>query len=133
MFNPKINIAFFLRNLRRSAAFTLVEMLVVIAILGILAAVALPAYNNYSLKSKFAEVVLATAPTKTAISTCAVSGDCVSGGAVYLSAGIGAAPANGGYASLPSPQTFADFQNFIYSGLVYNGASSAAAKAWVAS
>jgi len=64
--------------------FTLVELLAVVAIIGILMVVALPAYNNYSTKSKFSEVVLATAPTKTAISTCAVSGDCVSGGAISL-------------------------------------------------
>jgi len=48
--------------------FTLVELLVVVAIIGILMVVALPAYNNYSLKSKFTEVVVATAPAKTFIS-----------------------------------------------------------------
>jgi type IV pilus assembly protein PilA len=64
--------------------FTLVELLVVIAILTVLAAIAIPAYNNYTTKAKFAEVVLATAPTKTAISACAVAGDCVSGGAISL-------------------------------------------------
>jgi len=53
--------------------------------------VALPTYNNYSTKSKFAEVVLATTPTKTAISICAESGDCVSGGAISLGASGGAA------------------------------------------
>jgi len=67
-----------------SRGFTLVEMMVVVAIIGILMIVALPAYNNYSTKSKFAEVVIATAPTKTAISTCAGTGDCVSGNAISL-------------------------------------------------
>jgi len=37
--------------------FTLVELMVVVAIIGILMIVALPAYNNYATKSKFAEVV----------------------------------------------------------------------------
>jgi type IV pilus assembly protein PilA len=79
-----------LSSLKKALGFTLVELLAVVAILTVLVAVALPAYNNYAVKSKFAEVVLATAPTKTAISTCAASGDCVSGvgsaAQVYLGA-----------------------------------------------
>jgi len=67
------------RNKSKQTGFTLIEVLAVVAIIGILGIVAMPAYNNYALKSKFAEVVVATAPTKSAISACAVSGDCVSG------------------------------------------------------
>jgi len=59
--------------------FTLIEMIAVVAIIGILGIIASPMYNNYATKSKFSEVALATAPTKTAISACAVAGDCVSG------------------------------------------------------
>jgi type IV pilus assembly protein PilA len=51
--------------------FTLIELLIVIAIIGILAAIALPAYNTYTQKAKFTEVVLATAGLKTAIEVCA--------------------------------------------------------------
>ena len=69
--------------------FTLVEMMVVVAIISALAAIAIPAYTNYTVKSKFAEVVLATAPTKAAINVCAASGDCVSGGAISLAAAGG--------------------------------------------
>jgi type IV pilus assembly protein PilA len=67
------------RGWRAVAGFTLVELLAVVAILTVLVAVALPAYNSYTTKSKFAEVVLASTPTKTAIVACAESGDCVSG------------------------------------------------------
>lgn len=47
--------------------FTLIELMIVVAIIGILAAVALPAYQNYSNRATFSELVLATTPLKTAV------------------------------------------------------------------
>ncbi len=47
--------------------FTLIELMIVVAIIGILAAVALPAYQNYSNRAKFSEAVMAATPLKTAI------------------------------------------------------------------
>ena len=47
--------------------FTLIELMIVVAIIGILAAVALPAYQNYSNRAAFAELVLAVTPVKTAV------------------------------------------------------------------
>ena len=47
--------------------FTLIELMIVVAIIGILAAVALPAYQDYTKKAKMAEVVLAASSCRTAI------------------------------------------------------------------
>ena len=50
--------------------FTLIELMIVIAIIGILAAVALPAYQTYTKKAKFSEVVAGTTAVKSAIEVC---------------------------------------------------------------
>ncbi len=51
--------------------FTLIELMIVVAIIGILAAIALPAYQNYTQKARFTEVVNATAAAKSAVEVCA--------------------------------------------------------------
>ncbi len=47
--------------------FTLIELMIVVAIIGILAAVALPAYQDYTKRAKLTEVVLAASGCRTAI------------------------------------------------------------------
>lgn len=51
--------------------FTLIELLIVVAIIGILAAIAIPSYQDYAKRAKFTEVVNATSPYKLAVEVCA--------------------------------------------------------------
>lgn len=51
--------------------FTLIELMIVVAIIGILAAIALPAYQDYTTRAKVTEVILAASSARTAISEAA--------------------------------------------------------------
>lgn len=53
--------------------FTLIELMIVIAIIGILAAVALPAYQDYTARSRLSEVVVYGGTLKAAVGECLIS------------------------------------------------------------
>jgi type IV pilus assembly protein PilA len=63
----------------RSRGFTLIELMIVIAIIAIILALALPVYSNYTIRAKVGEALSLANSTKTAVSSACISDPAMSG------------------------------------------------------
>jgi type IV pilus assembly protein PilA len=76
---------------RAQQGFTLIELMIVVAIIGILAAVALPAYQDYTVRAKMTEVILAASTCRTSVTEAYQTGSASS----FSAGGFGCESASG--------------------------------------
>jgi len=62
----------------KTNGFSLIELMIVVSIIGILSVIAIPSYQNYTQRARFAEVIAATEPFKTAVSLALQEGSATS-------------------------------------------------------
>ncbi|HKI64458.1 MAG TPA: pilin [Burkholderiales bacterium] len=84
--------------------FTLIELMIVVAIIGILAAVALPAYQDYTIRAKMSEVILGMSGCRTPISEVYFTGPALAPGANGWGCEIGASQATKYVAGISTDQ-----------------------------
>lgn len=125
-----------LRNLRQQGGFTLIELMIVIAIIAILLAIAIPAYQNYVVRAKVSEGLnVATSAKVTVSENLLANGAAPCAGAPTLTVGSATVECNGGtlnvsvtVAELGSAVTFDLVPNATTSGVTWDCNNPSAAQ-----
>jgi len=103
---------------KNHSGFSLIELMIVVTIIGILTAIALPSYQNYTQRARFAEVMIAAEPFKIAI-------------ALALQRGVTLSDLNTGTNGIPSsPPTTKNLASLsVENGIITAISTDAAGKA----
>jgi type IV pilus assembly protein PilA len=75
--------------MKKQQGFTLIELMIVVAIIGILAAIALPAYQDYTIRARVSEVILAASSARTCVTEASQLAGAATGGTCAAPAVVG--------------------------------------------
>ncbi|WP_318514096.1 pilin [Photobacterium leiognathi] len=98
--------------MKKQQGFTLIELMIVVAIIGILSAFAVPAYQNYTMRAHASEMLNASSAMKTAVGICALNGGDLDA-------------CDGTTNGIPDTQTFTGFSISTENGIVTATVSAA--------